>query len=386
MSIVLLSTVLLFCVIFVNHTRPRLTLGWILVIAIAVRLLTILWYRGITNYDIQSYQSIGAAAASGQSIYPSLAYYHHPYFPFLVYLEWASFLLSRIGVSQAILLKLLFSIIDVGVTWLVFRLGRKSQAALLYAINPLSILMITIHGQFDSIPLFFLLLAILNLKSRNMISALWYSVAIATKTWPILLFVPFVAALRNKWVSLLIPVVPAVLVVLYAFLFRTPVLEILRPVIAYRGVYGYWSISALFSYIIDIGSLLEFLFKPVSNMMLIVFFLYSSRITSNNFLQLCTHLIMVFYATSMTMGGQWLLWITPFLLITKPRYWMVFLALSTYMIAVAQVSFLPCSFCPSVRVVSEISKGIGILLWVTTVVMAIDGHLQISRQEATETG
>jgi hypothetical protein len=74
------------------------------------------------------------------------------------------------------------------------RAGRASPAApWLYALHPVAILVGAAHGQFDAVPLLFLLLALEEIaRGRRDASALALSAAIATKSFPVLAL-PFLA-------------------------------------------------------------------------------------------------------------------------------------------------------------------------------------------------
>jgi hypothetical protein len=74
------------------------------------------------------------------------------------------------------------------------RAGRASPLApWLYAVHPVSLLVGSVHGQFDAVPLLFLLLAVEALaRERRDASALALSAAIATKSFPVLVL-PFLA-------------------------------------------------------------------------------------------------------------------------------------------------------------------------------------------------
>ena len=81
--------------------------------------------------------------------------------------------------------------------------GRASPLApWLYAVHPVSLLVGGVHGQFDAIPLFFLLLATEALsRGRRDASALALAAAIASKSFPVLAL-PFLAfGTRESWRS-----------------------------------------------------------------------------------------------------------------------------------------------------------------------------------------
>ncbi|HSD27148.1 MAG TPA: hypothetical protein VLL75_07565 [Vicinamibacteria bacterium] len=74
------------------------------------------------------------------------------------------------------------------------RAGRASPLApWLYAVHPVSVLVGAAHGQFDAVPLLFLLLAVEEVaRGRRDASALALAAAIATKSFPVLAL-PFLA-------------------------------------------------------------------------------------------------------------------------------------------------------------------------------------------------
>ncbi len=76
--------------------------------------------------------------------------------------------------------------------------GRASPLApWLYAVHPVSVLVGSVHGQFDAIPLLLVLVAVECLaRGRRDASALALAGAIATKSFPVLLL-PFLAAGRG---------------------------------------------------------------------------------------------------------------------------------------------------------------------------------------------
>jgi hypothetical protein len=83
------------------------------------------------------------------------------------------------------------------------RAGRASALApWLYAVHPVSVMVGAAHGQFDAVPLLFLLLAVEEAaRGRRDASALSLSAAIATKSFPVLAL-PFLALdARASWRS-----------------------------------------------------------------------------------------------------------------------------------------------------------------------------------------
>lgn len=129
----------------------------------------------------------------------------YPYPPVWVWVEAASEWLSRRvpGVGFAIWVKLPSLVADLFTVALLGRWGGhvrgRALAAWLFALHPVSVLITGFHGQFDSIPLFFSLLALrLHQAARLDASALALAAAISLKSFPVLLL-PFLLPWRAGW-------------------------------------------------------------------------------------------------------------------------------------------------------------------------------------------
>ena len=137
----------------------------IFIIALILRLICLYLFRNVTNYDLQSYLQVGELTSKGINIYPDISNLHHPYFPFFLYFEAIAYRIGQIGlisqISPILTIKLILIFFDLGINYLVYLLSKKDlKTAFLYAINPVTILITTLHGQFDAIPVFFVLLTI----------------------------------------------------------------------------------------------------------------------------------------------------------------------------------------------------------------------------------
>ena len=60
-------------------------------------------------------------------------------------------------------IKLINIVFDLGILYLIYLLSNKNvQKTFIYAINPVTLLITTLHGQFDVIPVFFILIEALT--------------------------------------------------------------------------------------------------------------------------------------------------------------------------------------------------------------------------------
>lgn len=83
---------------------------------------------------------------------------------------------------QAAFLKLSPILADLGIGWLLYRFTRSKLIASFYLFNPAVIYISTVWGQIESIPIFFLLLALFLIKNKKLtLSHLAFLAAILTK-------------------------------------------------------------------------------------------------------------------------------------------------------------------------------------------------------------
>src|SRR5581483_2671640 len=106
---------------------------------------------------------------------------------------------------------------DVAIVWMLW--GWAPRGAWVYALHPVALLVTGFHGQFDSLMLFFILLALKAQEAGSFDKSAWaLAGAIATKSLPVLLL-PFFLLARPTWR----------LRVRYAALAILPVVALLLP-------------------------------------------------------------------------------------------------------------------------------------------------------------
>lgn len=117
----------------------------------------------------------------------------YPYPPVWMFWEAASLGLERLlGLPFAVVVKLPVVAADVAVVELLRR-AAGARAAWIYALHPVALLIAAVHGQFDALALLAAMAAVLALGAgRADRSALWLALAIALKSFPVLLL-PFFA-------------------------------------------------------------------------------------------------------------------------------------------------------------------------------------------------
>jgi len=307
---------------FVNKKKIFLSLRQSIIVGLLIRLvITFIFYTSRSN-DLTSFLDAGKIILEKKPIYLSL------YFPFFSYLG-ALIVFFKSFFPSLIFLKFVFTIFDLGNLYLVYLLSKKNlNQTLLYAVNPITIICSNIHGQFDVIPLFFLLLAIfLFNKHKKASSMITISFAIFTKTWPVLFIIPLFKKLKNKLLFALIFLIPVIGILFHSWFFKVPILKIISPIKNYRGVYGYWGIGnilILFWPKID-ASIIQFLRR----IFFMALFIYSFYPDNKNVVKNVLIIMLFFFVFTLTFGSQWLAWLVPFVILVRPKNWILFFVTAT---------------------------------------------------------
>ena len=230
-------------------------------------------------------------------------------------------------INPIIFLKIIFSLFDLSNIYIVFLLTKKNtKTALLYAVNPVSVLVTNFHGQFDVVPLFFLLLGYyLFNKKRQTASLLALSFGIMVKTWPVLFILPILKRLNKKYWLILFAFFPAVSVGLYVVLFHSSPQDILSAVINYRALFWSFGLGKLFYLFVSINR--PTINQFVSWVFLGAFLFFTFKNNRKNILEECLQNLLFFYVFTISFAVQYFVWIIPFLLLIKPRLYIALIVL-----------------------------------------------------------
>jgi len=330
----------------------------IFIIAIVIRLICLYLFRNVANYDLESYLQVGQLTLSGFNIYPKIASLHHPYFPFFLYIE---ALAVYIG-NPIIVIKSILTIFDLGILYLVYLLSNKNlKNALIYAINPVTILVTTLHGQFDVIPVFFILLSIYLFNKKNQLAGLLsFSFAILTKTWPVLFLIPFVRKVKNKKLLFIIIIMPVFVLIIYLALFKSNAIDIIKTIASYHGLWGIWGLWSLWG-----GWRLRW--QILSTIMFLSsYFLYSYFNTEKNLAKNILLLLFFFFIFTTNFSIQYLTWIVPFLILSKPIKYLHLIVLISFYLFSFYYFWLFCLSCKSTPGwLIKIQNITGLLLWLS---------------------
>lgn len=195
----------------------------IALVALALRFGMSLIQDGGT-YDIfYAYRVVGDQLRLGGDIFTGASNGLSNYPP-LIYWQWAS-AAAMVPTGNphlfAFIVRLPYWVCDAAVApiLLVLIKGRwRVGAAWVYALNPITIAVSTLHGQFDVMPALALLLAVAWLGTRPRAAAYALGVGVALKTWPAYFLPVFLGWLkRGRWPFVIrVAAVPAFVFAVYA--------------------------------------------------------------------------------------------------------------------------------------------------------------------------
>ena len=253
------------------------------------------------------------------------------------------------------LIKVINIIFDLGILQLIYLLSKKNlKTCFLYAINPVTILITTLHGQFDVIPVFFILLTIYLLnKKQELLSVLSFSFAVFTKTWPILFLIPIVRRIKSKKLIFLIIFFPALFIFIYIWLFKSSLFNISKTLIYYQGLWGIWgAIEFVRKNYNIVAKIINF---NISDL----FFSYSILKRNKNLIEEFLDLLFFFFVFTTNFSIQYFVWIVPFLYLIKPKkyLWLIVL-ISLYLF-----SFY-CLWLFNLNL-TNIQNILGLILWLS---------------------
>jgi len=229
-------------------------------------------------------------------------------------------------------------------------LGRKKAitASLLYALNPISIIITSIHGNFISIPLVFLVISayILHRKKKYSIiySSLILGVAIMSKVWPVL-FLPVlvqkIKTLKNKLVYVLLSAVPFIISILPLYLKNRDI--VIKRFLKYESIPGWYGFTGI-GRIWNSELLKSFSHFYVINGMWVlgsvVILLYLIKTYKMDLFRGFCLICLAFLFFTKGFGPQYLVWILPFAIITRDRMLYPFTLLVT-IIFIIEYGFRP---------------------------------------------
>jgi Gpi18-like mannosyltransferase len=319
------------------HDNGRFVMG-LLIIGFTVRLVVALFTYG--TEDVASWEIVGEALLQGQNPYQ---YTHFLRWPplWMITIFAVKHLSLSLHLDFATLIKIPPIIADVAISVVIyyyFANKRRARSkgrlyAVLYAVNPISILIVAVHGQFDSIPVLFLLSSLYFLeRSRGAtdlsIAAMLLSLAIFAKTWPLLLVPLFVAhapGRKARMAFLAISLLPCLVSV--ATLYALTPTDIYFKVVRYAGISGWWGFTSFYNVVQHPAT--KFMFDLYSSTgsyllglalgSLSLYYYKQHKARGLSLLEAVVSGILLIYILAPGYGTQYLIWIVPFVIIYSYR-------------------------------------------------------------------
>ena len=326
--------------VLLRRPRPggRRWPGWPLIVlaALLVRLPPALWLPLGATFDIDSYRLVTDALLSGREVYVAVVG-RHPYLPFQMYIMGAmATLANATGLPYVVAIKLPAVLADVALTGLIYRAvaaegagGRRGRdwaayLALLYALNPVSLLVSSYHGQFEAITLLLLAAGLLLFERRRVgASGAALGLAVLNKTWPVL-FLPVILIRLKSWrarigYAALAIGIPALAVAAYLLAYDADPAPMLGRALTHRGNPGYWGPSAVLVPAAALRPALQPLadaLVAVRNWLLLAAVLLTLWWTQRQSARdAWLTLLLSVFAVTVGFGIQWLVWLVPFALL-----------------------------------------------------------------------
>jgi len=267
------------------------------------------------------------------------------YFPLLTYIYAAQVaLVYWTGISWIFIGKIYAVASDVVLVYLIGRLAqdRPLLRSWQYAWLPLALLVTGIHGQMEPFVLVFGVAALLQARrNRPSMAGAMLGIAIAAKTWPVLIGAGLLKALRDNSARFravtVAAAVPILFLVTYRFVVESSITESLGRVAGYASYAGEWGWTGLIRVATDyyrfqeLADGLESIGRWITLAALGLAWVVWKRAHS---VDLTAALLLTFLIFTPGFGAQYLLWPVPFLLARPTRRTVPFLAIASVWAAV----------------------------------------------------
>lgn len=334
-----------------GYLRPQYSWFSLVIIALLARLVPNFILPMGAGYDIQSFQIVGGLVAQGKDVYSEIeSENRHPYLPLQLYwmaLSQKAAEFFKISFVNLIRLAPIFADVVICLV-LYFLLIRSSSpfhsymSALLYAVNPIPVYISAYHGQFDSIPMLFILLALFNQIPRSSLredvykniiaSGSWLGIGILVKSWPVLTLPSFlhnILTWKNRLLFLaFVLLIPFLGISLYAYFFKANPIGIISQALSYNhgiGVWGYTyfvrlltflrsGFSVLYDWLIQYGRWLTLAGVGIAYWLTIK----NRQPLSLGILSILLSFLVITHAFSI----QYLVWVVPFAILQNQDRWL----------------------------------------------------------------
>ena len=311
----------------------------LLVLSIILRILVVIFTPFLG--DIVNTYKLGEGIFENAKIYSDQLPYPPPIYYYVAFIFYISKLTH---IPFLYLYKLLPLLSDIAILILLYKHLKNKTTVLLYAYNPVIILVSSAFGKEEPYVILIVLLSYLSFAKRKLVSALLLSTSICIKAFPVLLvpsFIQKISSIKSKLLFFLLTTIPvSALVVPFLFINYD---GISQNFLNYSGMADYgWgaivkTISAIWSgnsinfspfasNLHGILTVTKFLYLVVLG---ILFFVSSIK---KNFLllKLIIFIFLLFYIIHGGIGTNFLYWVFPFLLLYNAKVAFSYTFFSTF--------------------------------------------------------
>lgn len=301
-----------------TYLRSEKRFASILLIALAVRLVPAALIFG--TEDVAAWHRCAEIMASGGNPYDVPLLISWP--PMWPVCTWIALIASEATKWPFYFVVKLFPIgADLLLTALLLLESR--EAAFAYALNPISIYVSAIHGNFDAIPTLFLTAAAMfasrqSLDRRGTTAGVWLGLGAAFKTWPLLM----VPAFGRRTAMIAAAIFAFALLLSWPLIGTNAIFSIAR----YRGLRGFWGIPSI-EFLTGMALPDRWIFYVA--MIAVALFVMWQRVPIFDGVLL---LLLTFYVTTPGFGLQYLLWVVPIGLVADRRRCIIYSTLAAVII------------------------------------------------------
>lgn len=327
----------------------------IIIVALFVRCVPNIALPVGASYDVESYRLVADVLLSGEDVYTApQTEQRHPYLPFQMYwMAAARWTADTTNWSYVRVVRKAPILADLAICLLIFGRLRHMigydtafRGALLYALNPVSVFVSAYHGQFDAIPLLFLVLAIVTQARSLTTSAVAIGLGILSKSWPVLGLPSLVwhirSARRRVAFLLIVGLIPILGIVAYVALVGARLLSPLGRAVGYNWGVGVWGYTFLLRLVAiafpDVNAPFQFALRYGRYITLAVLALVW-LLRAREERPLCSSILTVFvafFAFTHAFSIQYLVWLLPLAILCEDYQWLnrYTLAATSYMMLV----------------------------------------------------
>ena len=377
-----------------NLQTPSKPFLVILLVGLIVRLAPASILAPVSNYDIDSYDLVSQKVLAREDVYtgPDTAG-RHPYLPMQMYwMGIAGWISSQFALPFPFVVRWASVVADVIVGGLVYIFLSKRNSpsfspfvgGLLYSLNPISVYVSAAHGQFDSIPILFIILGLMSVGLSAWKTGFWLGWGILSKSWPVLalptLWLSFNKR-KDRWIVLVLGgLIPITGVILYGYLFEAELAYVVKTALSYNhgtGVWGYTYFLRVLGMTVDWLNPIVYRYLSISRFVtlgILAFIIMKNVHTREPSSQVLTILVS-FLAFTHAFSIQYLIWVVPFAIIEREFTWLkwytmagfvyCFLAYHTLILSNIITNWLPWPLADLVIIIPA-----GLPVWLISVIWA----------------